>query len=155
VSVEVAQHIPRLSVPGIFPLWDEIKSSVVSLLNNNVPQEDIRTQLPLFGVIGGNPLVASIMGGESSKNCCTKRGKEREDDKNRRNVIVPIAALFAGLAMSGLGFWQLLAPSGDKLGFWLIGFVALFVASALIIGGGIWFGLNVGPFSLSHQSPLR
>jgi hypothetical protein len=70
-------------------------------------------------------------------------------------LIMPIAALSGGLALSGIGFWQLLAPTRDKLGFWLIGLGALFIACWLIIGGGVWLGLNIGPFSIPAQSPLR
>jgi hypothetical protein len=152
VPINIAPHIFGLSVTSVFPLRDNIECRVVSLFNQNVSQEDVCPQLPLFSVVRSNPLIASVVGSEPCEDGRANGCEKREDRENGRNIVMPVAMLFGGLSLSGVGFWQLLSPKGGKFGYWLVEFVASFAAGWLLITCGMWLGLTVGPFAFALRS---
>jgi hypothetical protein len=69
VPIDIGRHILCLSFACVLTLWDDVESRVVSFFNLDVSQRNVCSQLAIFGIGSGKPLIAGIPRGKSSGDC--------------------------------------------------------------------------------------
>lgn len=69
VPIDIGRHILCLSFACVLPLWDDVESRVVSFFDQDVSQRNVCSQLAIFRIGGGKPLIAGIPRGKSSGDC--------------------------------------------------------------------------------------
>jgi hypothetical protein len=126
---------------------DAKRPADLKLLNEGRRQGHISAELPLFRIVGGIGLPASMTGGDPGEHRSGNGGGKREGNSDRRYPVMQVAMLLVGLGCAGVGFWQMFSPRRNEYG--PLRVIALLLAAwCLLVAGGIWFGLTVGPFAL-------
>jgi hypothetical protein len=95
-------HVAGLRTSSVFPLWDDIKTIIVSPFETDALQKDVGSKTSNFDILSGVPLSFCVIGGEGGRD----KGKE---EHNGRRVIQ--AMLFYDVSIFFIGHGLYLGTS--------------------------------------------
>jgi hypothetical protein len=119
--VEVAFHVDGLRVSRVFPFWDDLKCGAIKPLQSNVLECHISARLALFGIDGGQPLLAGVPSGKT-------RRDGGGDHKEEYRVFEPVFGFALGTLGIVWGGWIMMFTARRHSDWLLIPGVAVLIA---------------------------